>query len=219
MDHDWAGARADLERALALGESDPETRRRHAYLLLDLGQFEEAVAEGRRAADLDPLGPSVAALAALHQYAGELEPSEAAYRRYLRTWPDSLSGRFGLGTTLLLEGKAREALEELGRLSDRNFRLIGEALAEHALGHARASQAALDELTAGLGDAYPFSIAEIHAWRGEREQALRWLERAIAASDLEPGFRWSPFLRSVREDPRFLAMVRGLGLPAEVTPR
>jgi len=60
---DWAGGRADLERALRLFSGDADAWRRYGALLENLGRKEEAVQAMERAVRLDPLdGVSASAL-------------------------------------------------------------------------------------------------------------------------------------------------------------
>ena len=87
-------------------------------------------------------------------------------------------------------------------------------MVEHTLGHARESQAALDELKAKYAAGFSFQIAQVHAWRGEKEAAFEWLERAYDQHD--PGIlrlRGDPQLASLADDPRFVALLRKLNYP------
>ena len=61
-----------------------------------------------------------------------------------------------------------------------------------------------------------YRVALVHAWRGERDSAFEWLERAYARHDLE--LRWlkiDPFLRNLRADPRYTALLRKMNLPLD----
>jgi serine/threonine-protein kinase len=87
-------------------------------------------------------------------------------------------------------------------------------MAEHTLGHRRESQQALDELIANGAHGAAYQIAEVYAWRGEKDQAFEWLERAYAAHDGGiTSIRWDPLIASLRGDPRLAAMDKKLGLP------
>ena len=98
------------------------------------------------------------------------------------------------------------------RQADDGFRQTGVALAEHTLGHARQSQQALDELIAGRAD-WAFQIAEVRAWRGDKDQAFQWLERACAQHDGgQSDLKFDPLLAGLRGDKRFAALVSKMGL-------
>jgi TolB-like protein/Tfp pilus assembly protein PilF len=216
VEYDWLGAKADLERAMALNPNDADGRRRYGVLLYDLGRLPEAIAEVRKAVDLDPLGPSWSMLGMLYQAAGDLGAAEAAFRRHLRIAPDALPALLGIGRNLLLQSKPKEASAVFENCPGEDDRLWGKAAVEHALGHPDASRAALDELISRYAHASAFGIAEVYAWRGEKDPAFEWLERGFAghASGMAGEFRTDPFLRALRDDPRFEALLRKLNLPA-----
>jgi serine/threonine-protein kinase len=114
----------------------------------------------------------------------------------------------------LNEGNATEALTTFRKVSDKEVRLYGVAKAEHTLGHAKESQQALDQFIANAGQAKAYDIAEIYAWRGEKDKAFEWLDRAYQqrSSDLY-GFRNNSVFASLRGDGRFAAMLRKMNLP------
>ena len=59
-----------------------------------------------------------------------------------------------------------------------------------------------------------FQIAEIHAFRGEVDEAFEWLDRAYELRD--PGLlfmRGTPLLTSLEADPRYSALLERMGLP------
>ena len=214
--HDWEGAEKDFERALALNANDADTLRRYGSLLAQMGRLPDATAQLRRAAQLDPLGSSWGTLAAVYQDAGELELSAAAYRRLLERSPGSPGGMFGLARTLLLQSKPREALAAVERCREDDMKLWVQAMAEHALGRGAASRAALEALTSGFGHTSAVRVAEVQAWRGDREAAFTWLDRALAEpGGLAESFKTNPFLRPLRADARFGAMLRKMNLRAD----
>ena len=216
VQYDWPGAKADLERAIAINGNDPDSRRRYAVLLQELGKLPEAIAQARKATDLDPLGQSWLSLGVLYQASGELDKAEAAYRRFLQFAPDSPPALQGLGRNLLLQSKPKEALAVFQRLPEEDFRLWGTAASEHALGNARASKEALEALTAKYAHTSALPIAEVFALRGEKDAAFAWLDRAIATpGGVEALYRTNPFFRSLRDDPRYTALLRKMKLPAD----
>jgi adenylate cyclase len=54
-----------------------------------------------------------------------------------------------------------------------------------------------------------FQIAEIHAWRGEKDEAFAWLDRAYAQRDGGmTRFRTDQLLNSLHSDPRYRALLQ-----------
>ena len=59
-----------------------------------------------------------------------------------------------------------------------------------------------------------YQIAEIYAWRGEKDQAFMWLDRAYAQHDgglIE--VKADKLLASLRADARYAAFLRKMNLP------
>jgi hypothetical protein len=86
------------------------------------------------------------------------------------------------------------------------------ARAEHAFGRHAESDKALGELIAKSGTKNAFQIAEVHGYRGERDSAFEWLERAYTQRDsgltmvkvvpslrtVHQDHRWQPFIKKMR---------------------
>ena len=64
-----------------------------------------------------------------------------------------------------------------------------------------------------LADTAAYQVAEAYAYRGEKDQAFEWLERARRQRD--PGLaslRRDPLLANMREDPRWNTFLHTMGL-------
>jgi serine/threonine-protein kinase len=94
------------------------------------------------------------------------------------------------------------------------FRLWGVAMAEHTLGRAMESQRALDELMAKHRKGWAYLIATVYAWRGEKDKAFEWLERAYQQGESDLKYiKDDPLLDPLRSDARYSAMLRKMNLP------
>jgi hypothetical protein len=117
----------------------------------------------------------------------------------------------------LLAGHPEQALVLLQSPVDQRvggWMQIATALVQHSLGHEDESKKALDGFTADSARFAAFQIAEIHAWRGEKDQAFAWLDRAYAQRDGGmTRFRTDPLLDSLRADPRYRALLAKMRLP------
>ena len=214
---DWAGARADLARAIALSPGNAEAICSQGDLFATLGRLPEAIATLSRATELDPL--SVQAwwrLAWYHLGAGHVEEAREIARRTLELFPEHSHAARTLGFALLLETRLDEAQAAFQRSSSEPFREMGTALVEHARGHARESQQALEHIIATSGKESTYQIAEVYAFRGQRERAFEWLERSLALQDA--GMRYlkhDPLLRPLRADPRYVTLLKKMNLPVD----
>ena len=213
-DWDWVGADASLKRALALEPGSPVALQTNARLAFTLGRFEEALALDRRAVELDPLNPQSHSLLAYSAwYAGQLEEAVAARKKSLELNPEHGLSHSRLGVLYLEQRHPQQALGEIGQEPELAFRLYGKALAYHALGRKKESNAALAELVT-MNTVSAFHIAEVYAFRGEADQAFQWLERGYTQRDqglvLMKG---DPLLKNIQRDPRYAAFLKKMRLP------
>src|SRR5438105_2000545 len=213
---DWEGARSDFQRALTLAPENADALTTYAlYALRSLGRLDEGIAVSRKAAQLDPLnGRIFSGLASLLAAAGRLDEARAAAERSLEINPEQVFAPAWLGFVLLLQGRPAEALAWYARSTSEVFRLLGAAIVQHSLGHARESDAALDELVRKHSHDAAYQIATVHAWRGDKDRAFEWLERARVQHDGGIALiKVDPAIRSLRDDPRYLELLAKLNLP------
>jgi len=214
---DWAGAQADLQRALSLDPGDSRTLRWHGDLLAVLGRLPEAIAVTREATALDPLSASSwLYLGSLLNASGQLPEARKAFLRALEINPERNFVHFNFGVTSLLGKDPKTALPEFRREPSDEFRMAGVAMAEHDLRHPTESQQALEELIAKDARRSAYQIANVCAWRGERDKAFEWLDRAYAQRDAGlSSLKFEPLLANLRGDPRYAAILMKMNLPVD----
>ncbi|TMH54372.1 MAG: tetratricopeptide repeat protein, partial [Betaproteobacteria bacterium] len=119
---------------------------------------------------------------------------------------------YNLAVILLALGRRDEALKIIQQTT--HERAQGLVLIYHALGRKADSDAQLATLTREHASDDAFSIAEAHAYRGEIDEAFRWLDRAYAQKDpslfLVKGDR---LLKNLEPDPRYKAFLHKMKLP------
>ena len=129
---------------------------------------------------------------------------------------DAYSSRNACRTRGLIElaqGRTKEALTEFLADPDVAARDGGTALVSHAFGKKGESDAALTRVIKERGKAWPFNIARIHAYRGEKDQVFDWLEKAYVASDVELEFVLDdPYLAPLHKDPRWSVLMKKMNL-------
>ena len=147
-------------------------------------------------------------------YAGRLPEAEAELRKLLELRPGIAAGQAHLSKVLLARGQPEAGLAEIEKESSEAWRMIGLPLAYHALGRKAESDAALHELTEKFSGEWAYQIAEVHAFRGEIDEAFAWLDRAYIQRD--GGFaemKGDPLLKKLESDPRYRAFLRKMKLP------
>jgi tetratricopeptide (TPR) repeat protein len=145
---------------------------------------------------------------------GKLGPAREILNRSLEISPEQSYTADWIVMSLLLDGHPQEALAGTSRASLEIFRLQGAALAHHSLGHAQESQQLLDELIVKYAYSAAYQIARIYAWRGEKDRAFEWLDRARAQRDGGLTIVMvDPLLRGLRSDARYHSLLRAINLP------
>ncbi len=211
---DWAGARSDFERSLAINPRHPDTLRRYGtWYLGATGRYADGIAALKQTIDLDPLFVYAwTDLALLQLKAGNVAEAGQALARALEIEPENQFALHRLAVKQLLDGKPADALATARRNPGAIWRKVGSAMALKDLGQEAESRAALEELSRIDGAAY--QVAEVHAWRGEKAQALDWLEKAASVQDsgLALDVKGDPMLRNLRGEPRYAAILARMNL-------
>ena len=212
---DWDGAMADCNKALVLDPNDPLALFGYSLVLMAEGRLSAAISAQKKLVEIDPL--AAVAWTWLGSYlidSGELLQALGPLRRALEIDPDLHYAHFFLAVDELLAGQPGQALATARQISESTWRLAAIAAAEHSLRHPQGSQQALDELTRANAGNGAYQIAEVYAWRGEKDQAFAWLARAYAQRDGGlPYVKADALLTSLRGDPRYAALLRKMKLP------
>jgi adenylate cyclase len=215
-DWNWDGAEMELKQAVKFGPDDPANLTAVSLIEGILGRGENAVQYAVRAVSIDPLSSvRLESLGRTLLDAGRFDDALTALHRAHQLNPSSFGDHWSLGLVLLLSGKSSEALAEFELERAEDDRLPGRALAYFALGRAADADYALRraEMLAQVGDAY--TIARIHAYRGERDQSFAWLNRAFNERDPDCGnVKLDPLLKNLHADPRYKDFLRKMHLPA-----
>jgi tetratricopeptide (TPR) repeat protein len=175
----------------------------------------EAIAVGRKATEIDPLsGIAWSNLGLYLTFHRDYPDAHEGLRRCLEINPESSFGEHHLAILQLLEGNAAGALATARKIGREAFRLTDVAMAEHTLGHAKEVQQALDELIASHAQDGAYQVAETLAWRGEKNKAFEWLERAYKQRDGGLSeVKVDLLLDALHGDPRFKALLKKMNLP------
>jgi TolB-like protein/Tfp pilus assembly protein PilF len=137
-------------------------------------------------------------------------------RYFLRTSADQTHNpvmRSQAGLNELALGAPEEALKYC---QDRtfNYELLCMAIACHKIGRQQEAQDMLALMTKAQGEKGAYSYAQVYASWGDRDRALKWLEKAMDLKDSGLSFIVNdPFLDSLRQEPRFKQVLTRLDLP------
>ncbi len=213
-DWDWSAADREFKTALNLKPHDPLVLDSAGPLTLALGQYASASRLFKERLARDPLqAPAYVYLSWAQIRLGQVAEAEASMRKVLEIKPRYVGASYFLGIVLLARGDPDAALTAMGR-DNSAFRIIGLPVVYWALGREAEADAALRKLIAEHADRYAFYIAGAYAYRADRDEAFKWLERAYAQKD--PCLAWikgDPLLANLEVDPRYKAFLRKMNLP------
>jgi len=213
---DWRAAEEEFRRALELQPSYADAYFSYSRFLASRGRLDEAITQLDRAVELDPLSlPLQANRALLDYFAGRYADAASRLREILRTDSTDVTAKWGLGLVAEQQGNPDESIAILEPIS-------GNSLNRKAsLGHAYAvagqtgrGRSVLGALRSAAAQSYvpAYYFAVVYAGLGQRDEALRYLERAYEErSTVLAYLRIDPRLAPLRNEPRFIALARRLG--------
>jgi TolB-like protein/DNA-binding SARP family transcriptional activator/tetratricopeptide (TPR) repeat protein len=216
---DWASADREVSRALDLQPSYSTARSYRAILDEWTGRYDRALSEAQIARALDPLSLFTnVELARAYFFNAQYDAAERQLRATLDLDPASLRAHMLLGQVLEHQRRFDDAIRELtisARLPARTSRPL--ALLAHAYaaaGRTAGAMAILDSLQTRAATRYvpAFDFAVVHEALGHTDEALDWLDRAVADHSIRP-YLMDPTFDAIRSQPRFTALLERLNLP------
>ena len=212
---DFAQANREFQRAIELNPNYAIAHQQYGNNTLSaLGRFDDAIVEGKRAVELDPLSLIINAdLGTDYYFARRYDESIAQLRKTVELDPGFYYVRLNLGEALAAKGAFDEAIAEYQKahaLNDDPFvlGLLGHAYASS--GNKTEALKILDQLKELSKQHYvsAYSFAVLYVGLGDKEEALRWLEQGYqdrAGNDIG-WIRVDSILNSLHGDPRFEAI-------------
>jgi TolB-like protein/tetratricopeptide (TPR) repeat protein len=213
---DWRAAEQEFRRALELRPNYADAYFSYSRFLASRHRLDEAIAQLDRSAELDPLSPGLLANRALLDYfAGRYDAADRRLREILQGDSTDVTAKWALALVDEQEGKLDEAiaiLEPISTVSNNRKASLGHVYA--VAGKTAKARAVLRALHAAADRSYvpAYWFALVHTGLGERDQALRYLERAYEERSTVLAYLLiDPRLAPLRDDPRFVALTRRLG--------
>ena len=224
FDWDWTSAEREFKRAIELNPNNALSHRRYGAFLQARARFSEAIAEGKRAQDLDPLSPDVLdQLAYVYTLTRRYDDAIAQYQKILDLNPNLPVMRASLAVAYVMKGLSQQALAEYDKIGAEAKVLARENQVVLSMGAwiyaVSGRQAEALKVAQGLEHlsthAYIdfYGLAMMQAGLGNRDESLHWLERAYEQHS--PGMVFlavDPFWYGLRSQQRYLDLLRRMGL-------
>ena len=214
-DYDWTGAHDAYKKGLELEPDNVNVIDGSSGLAYTLGRLNEAIKLERRAIEIDPVkADGYLWLATYAFYAGLPDESISYFRKCIELNPQYPSAHSSLARSYLEKGRPDLALVEIEKEKDPFWKSFGLEIIYNALGKMNEADKKLEELIKSNGDDSAFQIAEIYAYRNEKDKAFEWLERAYKQRDGGlTNITGDPLLRQIVKDPRYAAFMKKMNLP------
>jgi len=219
-DWNWAESTKEFQRAIEL---NPNYATAHHWYsdtpLLCTGRLDEAIAEMKRAQELDPLSLIInAELGGNYIFARRYDKAIEQLGKTIEMDPTFYYARYNLGEAYELTGDFQEALKEYQTA----YRISDDPAVLGFLGHAYANSGKKDEALKTLDQMKgisrqryvpAYSFATVYAALGEKDQAFQWLEKSYQDRGPEMTLiKVDPLFDNLHSDPRFADLVRRMGL-------
>ena len=221
MDWRWEDARRGFARSIELNPDIAETRYRYGLLyLIPMKRAEDAILEMRRATELEPQAIVMAAvLTRTYLAAGKTQLALEQAKKTYALDPDHTATLWWLVQANLVAGNYEETLELISELRSKSFPTEGAQWAITVYMKTGKPEEAKRELRAALDNPSrlqnnAYAIGQMMAAIGNRDEAFAAFERAYAAKEIRLAqLQIEPSTVPLRNDPRFVDLVKRIGLP------
>jgi tetratricopeptide (TPR) repeat protein len=221
---DWSGAETELKRAIEISPGSVDAHYDYAQYLSTQGRFDESIAEGLRAQELDPVSPRIVGIVGYYyQAASRYNDSVAQFKKALELDPTALWLHCMLGWSYALQKAYPQAIAEHERLGpeinpvtpENQFFAAGLGWIYGLSGRRSDAMNVLAQLQELDKHAFvdPYNFAMIYVGLGDKDQAFSALDRAYSHSTSGVFLKSDPFWRNTMSDPRYVGLLRRMGLP------
>ena len=221
-DLSWSDSEREYKRAIELNPNVAQNHYGYALnYLLPMKRFDEAIAEVKRALELEPLSiPMGANLAGIYLHARKNELALEQAKKVFALEPNHVTAQIWLVRAFITNGRYDEAIDlyENKIALDPSTRDLDQILGYAYAKVGRKSDAMeiikkFDEI-GKRQYVETFSLATIYAALGEKDKAFAELEKSFANRDWGIARLSSdPLVDPLRDDPRFKDLLRRMKLP------
>ena len=216
----FSEAKREVERAIALSPNHPSPRILHAFLLSILGHPDEAVDEVKLARDLDPLSRrAVICVGWILYTVRRFDEAIKTCQRTLELDPSLSPLYFYLGSSYTSKGLYKEAIASYEKAISLDRAATGIYIYQAALyvisGDRQKGEQLINELTSRADYISPGELALYYVATGDHDRAVELLNTAFDEHDPQLQFvGFDPLFDAIRSDPRFIDLIRRIGLPS-----
>jgi TolB-like protein/DNA-binding winged helix-turn-helix (wHTH) protein/Flp pilus assembly protein TadD len=218
FDWDFGAAETEFKRGIELNPGYATGHQWYAGHLILFGRSSEAIAEMRKAEDLDPLSLIIGAdLAEDFLIAHRYDEAILQIQKTMDLDANFALAHYQLGQAFLQKHRYNEAvaqLQEAVSLSGGSTTCTSSLAYAYAVsGRKNEAEAILNDLKSRSNDSFSNApeIALVYVGLDQRDQAMAWLEKGYAER-FNPGVLLRPSFEPLRSDPRFQDLLHRIGL-------
>jgi len=221
FDWDWESAEREFRRAIELNPGYATAHHWYAWHLSQMGRNSEAVAEMKKAENLDPLSLIISADVAEILLVAHLNDEAIEQGRKTVGMDSNFAiGHYELGEAFVQKHSYNEAIAEFHKaieLSGGSVPCASNLAYAYAVSNKRNEAVKIlnDLKTRPTGNAS--EIALMYVGLGDKDQAMKWLEKAYE-EHFNPSILLRPAFDPLRSDPHFQQLVHRIGLASAPGP-
>jgi tetratricopeptide (TPR) repeat protein len=220
-DWDWDGAERGYRQAIDFNPGYATAHQYYALCLMHQGRFEQAVKEMERAHELDPFSLHINVnVGQVYLYARDYDAAITSFRKTIEMDPDHPTTHLFLGFAYLGKSMYEEAMAELQK--EKKLAKCWRPGIEIALGGCHSlmgqkdtTRLVLNELLKQSKQQYipPYLLALLYFALEEDDHGFEWLNKAYETHDSFLYYlKIEPTFDTRRSDPRYIAMLKKMGL-------
>ena len=220
FDHDWTLAETEFRKAIALNPNNESAYSFYGLLLIALARFDEAKEVFRQAIQRDPAAHHTRHLAWAELESGNFDVAIDYQLEEVAREPGNVDTHVYLGLYYLYAGRRAEALEQAKTPLKEAPPIVcfDYSLLNALVGRPKWAREILRDAEAGTSRMYLSGTdrAMLHAALGESARALELLEKDTQDGDATLWLYYrGVFFDSIRDDPRFLRLLKQMHLPTD----
>ena len=215
----WAEAEKAYKRSIELNPNYATARQWYSRFLNTVGRTDEALAEIKRANEIDPLSMVIINnLAGIYREKGDYRSAIEQNNKIMEIDPSYIAVQVSFTEVYLDQKRSAEALAAAEKVRDIpviGIGVLGRAYAQ--LGRRDEALAVIKTLEEGFAkgnNGAATNIAFVYVVLGDKEKTFEWLEKAFQARDTDlPRFRLGTTFDPIRDDPRYKDLLKRMDLP------
>ena len=220
-DWNWENADREFKRAIEINNGYATGHHQYAMFLAALNRLDEALAEIRKAQELDPLSLIInTAVARILHFSRRFDEAIEQSRRTLELNPQFALGYFDIGVAYAQTGRFEEAAAAFKKASELSgneiSRLNTEATTCAMMGDRERATELFEKLKELSKTQYvsPIVLAILPMLLGDLDTAFELIEKALEdKANALVYLNVEPFFDPLRADPRFAELIAKMGFP------